>query len=63
MFGQRKFGDKVYYFARACEGKNDAKREAELLRKQGFLARIVPIQYYFDLNYQVYTYPKETFIS
>jgi len=58
-YHERKIGDKVFHYARTCETKEEANREAESFRKRGFKTRVFPVKTYFDNLFQVFTYPED----
>ena len=58
---ERKIGDKVFHYARTCETKEEANREAKHLREKGYKARVFPVQFLMSSGFQVYVYPEETF--
>lgn len=60
MYLTRKFSSKTFYYARTEETKERAQRDAQKFREEGYLARIIPVKYYFGWWYQVFVYPEDT---
>ena len=56
---ERKIGDKIFHYARTCETKEEARKEANEFRAKGFKTRIIKVEYYFDTVFQIFTYPED----
>jgi len=56
---ERQIGDKIFHYARTCETKEEARREARHFRERGHKARVFPVEFLMSSGFQVYVYPKE----